>query len=45
MKKTTEMQGFDIIPEEFEDEIYVRDAEGEFVKMEIPDDEDGDTSC
>ena len=45
MKKITEMQGFDIIPEELEDEIYVRDEEGEFVKVEVPDDEDGDASC
>ena len=45
MKKNAEMQGFDIIPEDFEDEIYVRNAEGELVKMEIPDDEEGDEVC
>lgn len=37
-----EMQGPDIIPEDLEDETFVRDAEGEFVKLEVPDDESDD---
>ena len=37
-----EMQGPEIIPDELEDEIFVRDAEGEFVKMEVPDDAEDD---
>ena len=36
-----EMQGPAIVPEDLEDEVYIRDEEGEFVKLEVPDD-DGD---
>lgn len=37
-----EMQGPDITPEEIEDEVYIRDEEGEFVRLEVPDDAEND---
>lgn len=40
--KKFEMQGFDVIPEDTEDEVYIRNESGEFVKMEVADDEDGE---
>lgn len=40
--KKMEMQGPAVIPDDLEDEVYIRDAEGEFVKLEVPDDESDD---
>lgn len=40
MKKVMEMQGPDINPEDLADEIYVRDASGNLVKLEVADDAD-----
>ena len=37
-----EMQGPEIVPADMEDETYIRDAEGEFVKLEVPDDAEND---
>ena len=39
MKKEMEMQGPDFIPADLEDETYVRDEEGELVRLEVPDDD------
>lgn len=38
MRKEMEMQGPDLVPEELEDEVYIRNEEGELVKLEVPDD-------
>ena len=37
-----EMQGPDIIPGEYEDEVFVRDEEGNLIKLEVPDDVEND---
>ena len=42
MRKEMEMQGPDLIPEELEDEVYIRDEEGELVKLEVADDVEDD---
>ena len=38
MRKHMEMQGFETVPADAEDEIWLRDGEGEFVKQEVQDD-------
>ena len=38
VKKILEIQGEDINLEELEDEVYVRNDKGEFVKLEVSDD-------
>ena len=40
--KELEKQGFDLIPEDVEDEIYIRDKNGELVKVEVIDDDGND---
>ena len=47
MKKEFEMQGPEIVPEDTEDKIFVRNQAGELVEVEIPDDpeEDGEEKC
>lgn len=48
MKRKFEMQGPDIVPEDMEDVVFVRNETGELVELDIPDDpeeEDGDASC
>lgn len=42
MRKYMEPQGPDVLPEEFEDEVWERNAEGEMVKLEVPDDDADD---
>lgn len=37
-----EMQGFDVIPDNTEDEVWIRDAEGELIRLEVADDADND---
>lgn len=34
-----EMQGPAYIPDDMEDEVYIRDEEGELIKLEVPDDD------
>lgn len=40
-KPIVEMQGPDIIPEDLEDEVYIRNDKGELVKLEVA----GDDKC
>ena len=41
MKKVTyEMQGPEIVPEDMEDKVFVRNEAGELVELDIPDDPD-----
>ena len=42
MKKHFEMQGPEIVPEDTEDKVFVRNQNGEFVELDIPDDVEGD---
>lgn len=42
LKNIKEMQGFDVIPEDVEDEIHVRDENGELVRIEVNDDVNDD---
>ena len=45
MVKEHEIQGPEIIPNDLEDKIYIRNGTGELVKLDIPDDveeKDGD---
>lgn len=45
MVKEHEIQGPEIVPNELEDKIYIRNEDGELVKLDIPDDaeeKDGD---
>ena len=42
MGEIKEMQGFEVIPEDVEDEIYLRNENGELVKVEVNDDVDDD---
>ena len=37
-----EMQGPEIVPEDQEDEVYIRTETGEFIMLEVPDDESDD---
>lgn len=48
MKRKFEMQGPDIVPEDMEDAVFVRNEAGELMELDIPDDpeeEDGDAPC
>lgn len=47
MKKHFEMQGPDIVPDDIEDIVFVRNQNGELVELDVPDDpeEDGEVSC
>lgn len=42
MKKYFEMQGPEIVPEDTEDKVFVRNQNGELVELDIPDDVEGD---
>ena len=45
MVKEHEIQGPEIVPNDLEDKIYIRNETGELVELEIPDDveeKDGD---
>lgn len=37
-----EMQGFETVPDDAEDEIYVRNENGELVEVEVEDDVEDD---
>ena len=42
MRKLMEMQGFETVPDDVEDEIYIRDENGDLVRLEVDDDVDDD---
>lgn len=42
MKKLMEMQGFEIVPDDVEDEIYIRNENGDLVRLEVDDDVEDD---
>lgn len=41
-KKVLENQGVDVNIDDLEDEVWVRNEDGEFVKLEVEDDADDD---
>lgn len=47
MKRVFEMQGPEIVPDDIEDVVFVRNQNGELVELDVPDDpeEDGDEQC
>lgn len=42
MNKEMEMQGFEVVPEEQEDIVCVRNEKGELVEVEVTDDVEND---
>lgn len=42
MSKRMEMQGFEVVPEDQEDSIFIRNEQGELVEVEVEDDVEDD---